>query len=149
MPLGARMIWASFTIGDEQFCQDVSSVREVFTYTEPTPVPGACSEIIGVHNFRGYIITIIDVRTAFHLPSKEPDEETRIIALEHENEVYGFVVDTIETTTSFEKDEIYRGSGEEEYILGTIHQEDSELMIVVDLHVLLGMIKQKQVPMLA
>lgn len=52
-----------FTIGDLPRAIELGWVREVFTLGHVTPVPHAPRAIAGVVNFRGSIVSVIDIRS--------------------------------------------------------------------------------------
>ncbi len=51
-----------FSIGDEAYAVELGWIREVFTLAHVTPVPHAPIAIAGVVNFRGSILSILDIR---------------------------------------------------------------------------------------
>ncbi len=85
----------TFYIGNEKFCVDILSVREIIRPVEITWVPKTPDFIDGVINLRGQVIPIIDVRSRFGMPRKEHDKNTRIIVFEVSDKVVGFLVDGV------------------------------------------------------
>lgn len=51
-----------FTTGDKSYAVELGWIREVFTFGHVTPVPHAPQAIAGVVNFRGSIISVLDLR---------------------------------------------------------------------------------------
>lgn len=51
-----------FALGQERYAFRTSYVREVFTLTEITPLPGLPPHILGVFNLRGRILSVMDIR---------------------------------------------------------------------------------------
>jgi len=51
-----------FSIGRAVYAVELGWIREVFTLAHVTPVPHAPSAIAGVVNFRGSILSILDIR---------------------------------------------------------------------------------------
>jgi chemotaxis signal transduction protein len=51
-----------FTTGETSYAVELGWIREVFTFGHVTPVPHAPPAIAGVVNFRGSIISVIDIR---------------------------------------------------------------------------------------
>lgn len=85
----------SFTLGDEEFGVDILKVQEINRMVTVTSVPNAPVFVDGVINLRGKVIPIIDLRTRFGMPRREHDRNTRIIVVELEGKVVGFVVDAV------------------------------------------------------
>lgn len=133
--------WVTFSLADETYGIDVMQVQEVLRVTEIAPVPGAPPYVLGIVNLRGSVVTVIDTRARFGLPSLEPDDAARIVIIEADKQVVGMLVDgvaevveipagAIESSPSVGTDEGSR------YIQGVFSQEDG-LLILVDLNKLL------------
>ncbi|GJL62222.1 MAG: chemotaxis protein CheW [Nitrospirales bacterium] len=93
---GELLQLVSFHVGDEEFAIDILGVQEIIRMVELTPVPNAPYFVEGVINLRGKVIPILDLRSRFGLPPAERTIDTRIIVVEIEKTVLGFVVDSVE-----------------------------------------------------
>ena len=133
--------WVTFSLADETYGIDVMQVQEVLRVTEIAPVPGAPPYVLGIVNLRGSVVTVIDTRARFGLPSLEPGDAARIVIIEADKQVVGMLVDgvaevveipagAIESSPNVGNDEGAR------YIQGVYSQEDG-LLILVDLNKLL------------
>lgn len=85
----------TFSIGEEEFGVNILKVQEINRTMEITKVPRAPNFVEGVINLRGKVIPIIDLRSRFGLASKPEDKDTRIIVIEINNVIVGFVVDAV------------------------------------------------------
>lgn len=85
----------SFNIGEEEFGVDILKVQEIIRMLEITRVPNAPDYVEGVINLRGKVIPIIDLRKRIGMPSKDDDKDTRIVVVEIDNKVVGFIVDSV------------------------------------------------------
>lgn len=85
----------SFTIGDEEFGVNILQVQEINRMLDVTRVPNAPEYVDGVINLRGKVIPIIDLRRRFGMERKEHDKDTRIVVVELNGKVVGFVVDAV------------------------------------------------------
>ena len=85
----------SFNIGEEEFGVDILKVQEINRMVDVTRVPNSPSFVEGVINLRGKVIPIIDLRLRLGLEQKEKDKDTRIIVVELDSKVIGFVVDNV------------------------------------------------------
>lgn len=63
--------YVSFSLGNELFGFKVSKVLEVLENTNISQVPEAPENIIGVVNFRGEIVPVIDLNSRFKIRQKE------------------------------------------------------------------------------
>ncbi|WP_300898082.1 chemotaxis protein CheW, partial [uncultured Desulfovibrio sp.] len=82
----------TFSIGEEEFGVNILKVQEIIRTMEITKVPRAPEFVEGVINLRGKVIPIIDLRRRFGLAPKAHDKNTRIIVIEINNVIVGFVV---------------------------------------------------------
>ena len=85
----------TFEVAEEEFAVDILAVHEINRMMELTRVPQAPNEIEGVINLRGKIIPVMDLRKRFGLPSRDRDDQTRIIVVEVDGRVIGFIVDRV------------------------------------------------------
>ena len=85
----------TFNIGEEEFGVDILNVKEINRIVEVTKVPGAPEFVEGIINLRGKVIPIIDLRRKFRILNRENDKNTRIIVVELNKQVVGFIVDRV------------------------------------------------------
>ncbi|GAB7078464.1 chemotaxis protein CheW [Megalodesulfovibrio paquesii] len=132
----------TFSIGDEEFGVDILKVQEIIRTMEITKVPRAPEFVEGVINLRGKVIPILDLRKRFGLSSREHDKHTRIIVIEINNMIVGFVVDSVSEVlripaSTVEPPPPVVAGLESEYISGVGKLED-RLLILLDLDRLLS-----------
>ncbi|MCL1036522.1 chemotaxis protein CheW [Shewanella submarina] len=137
----AVLQWVTFHLDNETYGINVMQVQEVLRYTEIAPVPGAPHYVLGIINLRGNVVTVIDTRSRFGLPSTEVDDSTRIVIIEAEKQVIGILVDSVAEVVYLRSSEIDNtpNVGTEEsakFIQGVCNREE-ELLILVDLDKLL------------
>ncbi len=133
--------FVTFRLKDETYGINVMQVQEVLRVTEIAPVPGAPGFVLGIINLRGNVVTVIDTRTRFGLPTTEVDDSSRIVIIESEEQVVGILVDSVAEVVELRQSEIDSAPniGNEEssrYIQG-VASRDEDLLIVVDLNKLL------------
>ena len=85
----------AFKIGDQDFCMDIMSVREIRGWTPATPLPRSPDYMKGVINLRGAVLPIIDFATRMGLPSSEPDERNVIMVAHIGDRLVGLLVDAV------------------------------------------------------
>ena len=132
----------TFQLGGETYGIDVMNVQEVLRITEIAPVPGAPDYVLGIINLRGNVVTVVDTRARFGLPSSETDDASRIVIVESENQVVGILVDSVAEVVELNQSEVDvpPNVGNEDsgrYVLGVANRE-SDLLIVIDLDKLLA-----------
>ena len=72
-------------LADERFGINVQNVIEAIEPTDITQVPNTAPYIKGIANFRGNILTVIDLRTKFNMPKIELTSENVIVVLNIKN----------------------------------------------------------------
>jgi len=129
--------WVTFRLENESYGINVMQVQEVLRYSEIAPVPGAPPYVLGIINLRGNVVTVIDTRLRFGLPTSDTTDQTRIVIIEAENQVVGILVDAVAEVVYLRQPEIETtpnvGNDESsKFIQGVCHKND-ELLILVDL----------------
>lgn len=138
----ATFEYVTVKIGDQLFGAGVSEIREVFSPQGVTTVPRAPSEIGGLLNLRGRIVTAIDARRRLGLAPRSEGEPCMALGLEIGTELYGVLVDsvgevmrlpiaTLEATPSH-LDSNWRT------MLKGVHRLEGELMAVLDMRALIA-----------
>ncbi|MGX9365896.1 chemotaxis protein CheW [Desulfoplanes sp. PS50] len=132
----------TFSIGEEEFGVEILKVQEIIRMLEITRVPKAPDFVEGVINLRGKVIPVIDLRLRFGLTAKEHDKKTRIIVIEINQMIVGFVVDSVSEVLRIPAGTIEPPppviSGlDSEYISG-VGKLDDRLLIMLDLNRLLS-----------
>jgi purine-binding chemotaxis protein CheW len=91
-----RMI--AFSLAGRDYGIDIMKVKEISHEGKFTYVPNTAPSVLGVHNLRGEIIPIIDLRRLFNLTVTETREgaEQNVLILQLSKIVLGVVVDTID-----------------------------------------------------
>ncbi len=132
----------TFSIGGEEFGVEILTVQEIIRMLEITRVPKAPDFVEGVINLRGKVIPIIDLRKRFGLDSKSHDKNTRIVVIEINKMIVGFVVDSVSEVLRIPADTVEPpppvvAGLDSEYISGVGKLED-RLLILLDLDRLLS-----------
>lgn len=120
----------TFTLGDEEYGQEILRVREIIGMIDITPLPQTPEYVNGVINLRGKIIPVIELRVKFGMPSVAYTEETCIIVVEvtdvgnaEEQFHMGVIVDSVSEVLDILKSQIepapqFGCTVNTEYILG-------------------------------
>jgi purine-binding chemotaxis protein CheW len=132
----------SFNIGEEEFGVDILQVQEINRMLDVTRVPNAPEYVDGVINLRGKVIPIIDLRRRLGMERKEHDKNTRIVVVEVNDKVVGFVVDAVREVLRIprsvtEPPPSIVGGVHEEYITA-VGKLDDRLLILLDLEKVLA-----------
>lgn len=81
----------------EKYAFDIRYVNEVFRYKKVTPLPCTPSFVIGIINFRGKILSVIDIRNfmGFTIDAKNFNEVRQMIVVKVNEFEVGIAVDNI------------------------------------------------------
>ena len=102
------LLMTGFVLGEASFGIDARLVREVVKVGKLTHVHDAQSDVIGIRNLRGHVITVIDLAVHFNLGAVEIGPDTRLLIMEHKGESFGFLVDAVSDAITLERDKISR-----------------------------------------
>lgn len=134
--------WVTFRLDNEKYGIKVMQVQEVLRLTEIAPVPGAPDYVLGIINLRGNVVTVIDSRRRFGLTEKEPDDATRIVIIESDNQVVGIMVDSVAEVVDLTAAEMETapnvGNDESSKYIQGVSSRGDELLILVDVNKLLS-----------
>lgn len=123
---------ATFYLGDRYMGIDVTRVQEVLRFQAMTPVPLAPDGVAGLLNLRGQIVTAIDLRQRFDLPTDGPTLPSNIVVAGVDGPV-SLLVDRVGDVRLVEEDdfedlpETLQG-GARQYILGAFKLNDAILL---------------------
>ena len=137
----------SFILGKELFGIEILHVQEIIRLLSITKVPNSPQFIEGVINLRGRVIPIIDLRVRLDLEKTDHSQSTRIIVVELNENVVGFIVDEVNEvlripTTILEPPPPLVEGVDSEYIIAVGKLED-RLLILMDLEKILSL-KEKE-----
>jgi purine-binding chemotaxis protein CheW len=126
----------SFNLDHEEYCVDVLKVREIIRLPVITRVPNTPLYVEGVINLRGKVVPIICMRKKFNLIASEHGKQTRIMVLDMEGDLMGFIVDNVSEVIRISSNEIQpspsmvAGSIAQECIAGVINQSERLLILL-------------------
>ncbi|MCR5085149.1 MAG: chemotaxis protein CheW [Succinivibrionaceae bacterium] len=146
---GESLRWVTFKLDKEMYGVNVMQVREVLRYTDIAPVPGAPSFVLGIINLRGNVVTVIDTRMRFGLPSAEVTDNTRIMIIESDKQAIGIMVDSVLAVVDLNTRDIDDtpnvGTEESAKFISGVCNRDDDLLILIDINKLLSDEEWKQV----
>lgn len=85
----------AFRIGDQEFCVNIMSVREIRGWTPVTPMPHAPHYVLGIINLRGAVLPIIDLSLRLGMKPVEPTVRHVIIVAQVGAKVVGLLVEAV------------------------------------------------------
>ena len=146
--------FVSFKLNNEYFGLGVFSVTEVFTTATITEIPQAPDYVAGVINYRGSIVTCIDLKKRLMIEDVKVEDEYDdlleedearyyIIIVKAQNASIGLLVDYVEAVIGIEDSKIQSGidlitGNVKAAFLAGIAQVDLGLIILLSLEALLS-----------
>lgn len=85
----------AFRLGEDRFCVDVAVVRELRSWSRPTPLPHAPAFLAGVINLRGTILPVLDLAVRLGLSPVAADNRNVIVVAEITGQSVGLIVDAV------------------------------------------------------
>tara|TARA_R110000787_G_scaffold31580_23_gene83650 strand:+ start:187 stop:642 length:456 start_codon:yes stop_codon:yes gene_type:complete len=130
----------AFTLGDQEFCVEVISVREIRSWTPATILPHSPDHVRGVINLRGVVMPIMDLSLRLGMAASEPTQEHVIIVTRIGEQTIGLLVDSVSDIFTVVTDAIQPApdvsrSVDRELIRGMIPMDD-RMICFVELHAL-------------
>src|ERR1700722_1773249 len=92
---GLMAEYVTAVIGGQLFGLPISCVQDVFMPERLTRVPLSSSEIAGVLNLRGRIVTVVDMRARLGLPKASDGKPPMAVGVDLRGESYGLLIDQI------------------------------------------------------
>lgn len=125
-----------FRLHNEEFGVEITDVREIVKPRHITRLPHVADYIEGVTNLRGEVIPVICLRKRFGLEPQEETQDTRIIMLEINNGLVGFIVDAVTETLRLPEEAIEPPPSNiaglrADYLAG-VGKVDDRLLILLD-----------------
>ena len=99
-----RREFIAFCIGEQEFCVDIMSVREIRGWSPATPLPQTPEYMRGVINLRGAVLPIMDLACRLGLASNEPSARSVIIVVRMGERTIGLLVDAVSDILSVTQD---------------------------------------------
>ncbi len=138
----------SFTVGSERFGVEILVVQEIIMMSTITEIPNSPDFVEGVINLRGNIIPVLDLRKRLRLRGygkgglSKPG--TRILVVEIEGNVTGFIVDsvakviTVPAVRIAPPPDIIVAGVQSAYISGVVHLDEG-ILVILDFRKILSM----------
>ena len=103
---GETVELVAFRMGEQEYCVDIMSVREIRGWAQATMLPHAPSYVQGVINLRGTVLPIVDLSARLGLGACEPTARHVTIVVRVETMVIGLLVDAVSDILTLPRDEI-------------------------------------------
>lgn len=127
-----------FNVGGEEFGVDVSHVNSIERPLKIFKIPNVPEYIEGLINLRGKVYSVINLRKRFNLPLKEFDDFTKIIMVNVNSTIVGFIVDAVSEIIKVEDTDIEDTSsildGNRKRFINGVAKVDDRVIMLLDLN---------------
>ncbi|MBN2443956.1 MAG: chemotaxis protein CheW [Spirochaetales bacterium] len=134
----------TFSLAGKDYGIDIMCIKEISKVNKFTYIPNTYPYVRGVHNLRGEIISIIDLRKMFRLQFYESGKDNKkdgmenVLILKLKDTVIGIIVDTIDKVIGISSESIQPppslfGDINIKYISGVCEYED-KLYVILDVN---------------
>ena len=128
--------YVTATVGGQLFGLSISRVQDVFKPHGLTRVPLAATEIAGLLNLRGRIVTVIDMRRRLDFASHEHGSAEMAVGIEHKGESFGLLIDDIgevlKLPVASREDNPVNLDPRLARVSAGVHRLDGRLLVVLD-----------------
>lgn len=90
-----QLEFVTLIAGGQNFCIEITQIREIRRWTPVTILPHSPSHVLGVINLRGAVIPIIDLAEKLGFTKIEPSERHVIIISAVEERIIGLLVESV------------------------------------------------------
>ncbi|TYT26329.1 purine-binding chemotaxis protein CheW [Luteimonas viscosa] len=104
--IAASSRWLRVIVGGDSYALELLRVQEVVRVVPIVPMRGAMPAVLGVMNLRGRIVPVFDLGLWLRAGRVEPDEQSRIVVVERDDELIGVLVSAVEDVVTLGRDRI-------------------------------------------
>ena len=132
----------TFIMAGEQYAVDIERIVEIVTPRAVTRIPNADPSVVGIISLRGTIVTLVDVRRKLrHREAGKDTDDTRIVVIDFQREIVGFIVDRVlrvvkSSAAEIERHPVVHATELDESVRG-VFRAGGALTILLDLDKLL------------
>ena len=134
--------YVTIYISEQLFGLPISRVHDVFVPESVTRVPLSQTEIAGVLNLRGRIVTAIDMRKRLGIKPLETEGSLMAIGIEFKEESYGLIIDSVGEVLDLSETsrEAVPSNLDQRWasIAAGVHRLENDLMVILDVDRVLG-----------
>lgn len=103
-PIGQR--WLRVAVGEDRYAVELLRVQEVVRLAPIIAVRGAPASLLGVMNLRGRVVPVHDLGRWLRRNPVETEDRSRIVVLEHHDELTGLLVTAVTDVVTLDATQI-------------------------------------------
>jgi len=121
-----------FTLDEQRYALHLAAVRKTVRMVEITPLPQAPEMVLGVINFHGVVVPVLNIRRRFRLPERPAGLGDQLIIARTACRLVALVVDGVSDVVSLPPEQLVDPAGilpRLEYVEGVALLEGGLVMI--------------------
>jgi len=121
-----------FSLDDHHYAVDLAAVARVVHVAEVAPLPRAPEIVLGVINFAGRVIPVVNMRRRFRLPERDAKLYDHLLIARTSRRELAFMADRVAGVVAYEEDEVTtaaRIAPGLEYLTGVVKLKDGLIFI--------------------
>lgn len=124
--------WLRVSVDADRYAVELLRVQEVVRIVPIVGMRGADPAVLGVMNLRGRIVPVFDLGLWLGTTAVQPDEHSRIVVVERDDELIGLMVTAVNdvTTLTAEHIEPPLGAGHPGAIVGVARADDAPTVLL-------------------
>ena len=131
-----------FRLDHEEYGLNIMQVNGIEKHQEVVKVPNSPKYIEGIINLRGEVLPIYSLRKKFNLEPKETDDETKIIVVNTNDMMIGFVVDSVSEILQIEEETIEQApkivTGINRKYIKSVAKQEGRMIILIDIDLIVS-----------
>lgn len=125
-----------FELSRQRFCVNALHVVEVIDIPSITSVPLSEEHVVGVLNFRGDVVTVVDLGAYLALNKANP--KGKIVIVSNNSQKYGLLVDEVSKIEDIDKFDSPESFSVNMKYLSGIYNDSGKIILLLDLNKLLA-----------
>lgn len=141
---GNSMQLIAFSIGDQTYAVEITTVREIRAWSGATPLPKTREFVRGVINLRGTIVPIFDLRARFGDGLTDATKNHVVVVMSVGEKWVGMLVDAVSDILTIPQNEIHsvpEGDSIDTELLNGIVTHDNKMVGLIDLPAIVSGVK--------
>ena len=135
-PTQNSMQLIAFSIGEQTYGVEITTVREIRAWNGATPLPNTRDYVRGVINLRGTIVPIFDLRARFGAGQTSATKTHVVVVMSVGEKWVGILVDAVSDILTVARDDIHpvpEGNALDSELLNGIVTHESRMVGLIDL----------------
>ncbi len=105
-PAPTSQRWLRTNVGRDSYALELLRVQEVLRPSPIVAMRGAAPAVLGVMNLRGRVVPVFDLGVWLGTGRVQPDERSRIVVVERNDELIGALVSAVEDVVTLGRDRV-------------------------------------------